>query len=133
MGTSAPVYRLQVLEAGGTAIWGRSSVAIGAFAGVVGESNSPTGIGVYGSCPTGSSQSFGVWGHVSSPNGYALYGSGALKATGRAYLGAPNSAPDSANLSNGSISFYLDQTNNRLKVRVKYSTGTIKTATITLA
>ena len=35
-------------------------------------------------------------------------------------------------LHNGSISFYLDQKANKLKVRVKYSTGVLKTATIAL-
>ena len=39
----------------------------------------------------------------------------------------------SSALESGSISFYLDEGNNQLKVRVKYSNGTLKTGTITLS
>mgnify|MGYP003346854737 CR=1 FL=1 len=41
---------------------------------------------------------------------------------------------DLADLSSGSISFYLDEANNALKVRVKYASGTtLKAGTIALA
>jgi hypothetical protein len=63
----------------------------------------------------------------SSPN-FVLHTSAAAVA-----LGAPSSAPTDANLNNSNISFWLDETNNKLKVRVKYSDGTLKTATIDLA
>lgn len=49
---------------------------------------------------------------------------------GRAVLGAPASA--GATLFNGSISFYLDESGNNLKVEVKYSGGTTKTGTLAL-
>jgi len=39
----------------------------------------------------------------------------------------------SSALENGSISFYLDEGNNQLKVRVKYSDGQLKTGTIALS
>tara|TARA_A100001515_G_scaffold110400_1_gene91359 strand:- start:2446 stop:2880 length:435 start_codon:yes stop_codon:yes gene_type:complete len=39
----------------------------------------------------------------------------------------------SSALQNGSISFYLDEGNNQLKVKVKYSDGLIKTGTIALS
>jgi hypothetical protein len=45
---------------------------------------------------------------------------------------APSSAPTDGNLTNSSISFYVDEIGNNLKVRVKYSNGTLKTATIAL-
>jgi hypothetical protein len=45
---------------------------------------------------------------------------------------APNAAPADGGLTNGSISLYLDEAGNNLKVRVKYSNGTLKTATIAL-
>jgi len=48
-------------------------------------------------------------------------------------LGAPSSAPTDSDLNNNNISFYLDQVGNNLKVRVKYSDGTLKLATIALA
>jgi len=62
----------------------------------------------------------------SSPN-FVLHTSGAAVA-----LGAPSSAPTDANLNNSNISFWLDETGNNLKVRVKYNSGTLKTATIAL-
>jgi hypothetical protein len=74
-----------------------------------------------------------VYGQTSSPAGYALYGQGRLKVAGRSFLATPNSAPADADLNVGSISLYLDETNSKLKVRVKYSTGVLKTATIALA
>jgi hypothetical protein len=49
---------------------------------------------------------------------------------GRTILGAPASA--GATLFNGSISFYLDESGNNLKVEVKYSDGTAKTGTLAL-
>lgn len=52
--------------------------------------------------------------------------------TGRTFQAAPNSAPTDSDLFNSSISFYLDETNNKLKVRVKYAGGTLKTGEITL-
>lgn len=45
-------------------------------------------------------------------------------------LRAPASAPTTARMNNGSLSFYLDEGGNNLKVTVKYSGGTVKTATI---
>jgi len=46
--------------------------------------------------------------------------------------GAPGSAPDSAQLETNSISFYLDESSNKLKVMVKYSNGTVKTGEVSL-
>lgn len=45
---------------------------------------------------------------------------------------SPNAVPADSTLVNGSISFYLDESSNELKAKVKYSDGTIKTATISL-
>ena len=50
----------------------------------------------------------------------------------RTIMGAPNSAIADADLANGQISFYLDQAGNTLTVKVKYSTGTVKTGTVAL-
>ena len=52
---------------------------------------------------------------------------------GAVALSAPSSAPTDGDLNNSNISFYLDQSGNNLKVRVKYSNGTLKTATIALS
>ena len=46
---------------------------------------------------------------------------------------AKSSAPTDGDMFNSSICFYLDEAGNNLKVRVKYSDGTLKTATIALA
>ena len=43
-----------------------------------------------------------------------------------------NAAPPDEDLANGQISFYLDEAGNALKVRVKYSDGTLKTGTVNL-
>ncbi len=52
---------------------------------------------------------------------------------GRLIVSAPNSAPNDANLSATQISFYMDESGNNLKVRVRYSNGTtLKTGTLAL-
>jgi hypothetical protein len=117
---------------GGKGVYGHANAIAGATTGVEGSAASAAGKGVYGHATAGSGTTYGVYGQTNSPSGYALYAQGRLKVTGRSFLGTPNSAPTDADLGLGSISFYLDQTNNRLKVRVKYSTGVLKTATIAL-
>ena len=94
----------------------------------------PSVTGVYGAANAIAGTTYGVYGTHSSPSGFAVYAAGRLKATGRTYLGAPSTAPADSDLDSGSISFYLDQTANTLKVRVKYNsiTATYKTATIAL-
>ncbi len=52
---------------------------------------------------------------------------------GRAYLGAPNSAPNTANLQNSQITFHVDEATGELVITAKLSDGTVKTARITLA
>jgi len=52
---------------------------------------------------------------------------------GRAYLGAPNSAPSTANLQNSQITFHIDEATGELVITAKLSDGTVKTARITLA
>lgn len=47
-------------------------------------------------------------------------------------ISAPNSAPSSAAMTDGSITAYLDESGNNLKFRVRYSNGTVKTATVAL-
>jgi hypothetical protein len=52
---------------------------------------------------------------------------------GRMYVTTPASAPTDGDLKASSISMYLDEVGNNLKVRVKYANGTtLKTATIAL-
>lgn len=45
-------------------------------------------------------------------------------------IGAPSTAVPSANMPNNSVAMYLDESGNNLKIIVKYSTGTVKTATV---
>lgn len=54
-----------------------------------------------------------------------------LKAEGAVALGAPPSPP-AAGLDNSQISFWLDERGNQLKVSVRYSDGTVKSAAIPL-
>lgn len=50
-----------------------------------------------------------------------------------ANLGTPSAVPsNTADMQNGSVVLYLDEVGNNLKVQVKYSNGTLKTATIAL-
>jgi hypothetical protein len=48
------------------------------------------------------------------------------------YQSAPDSVIADANLDNNTLSFYLDQATNNLRVKAKYSNGTIKIGTIAL-
>ena len=50
----------------------------------------------------------------------------------RFYSTVPDSAPTDANLDNSQMTFYLDEASNALKVRVRYSDGTLKTGTVAL-
>lgn len=53
---------------------------------------------------------------------------------GRLISSTPASAPTDANLLNGSISFYLDESGHNLMVRVKYADGTtLKTGTLAIS
>jgi len=62
-----------------------------------------------------------------------LHVSGSTRLEGQTTIETVNSQTNSADLINGSISFYLDEGNNQLKVRVKYSDGLLKTGTIALS
>ena len=99
--------------------------------------------GVYGLQlgPSGQTEGAGVKGvggvgvvgqSVLGDEGWAVVADGRLKSTGRTFLGAPGTAPKSAELAPGSISFYLDAKNSAMKVRVKFHNGTVKTATLAL-
>ena len=87
---------------------------------------------VFGNAAASSGVNFGVFGTTNRPEGYGVFCSGPFKSTGRTYLGAPNSAPTASTLSDGSLSFYLDEANNKLRIRVRYSNGIEKTGTVNL-
>jgi len=125
--------RAKVLSPDGAAVYGRSESSFGPTKGVSADVLSTQGTAVYGNAQAASGPTCGIFGTASSPSGWGVYCQGRFKATGRSFLAAPNGAPNNNTLDKGMISFYLDQANNKLKVRVKYSTGTVKTATIALA
>jgi len=52
---------------------------------------------------------------------------------GTTVIATSEATPQSSDLENQSISFYLDEQNNQLKVKVKYSDGLLKTGTISLS
>lgn len=70
---------------------------------------------------------------AASANGPINYYASAHSFTGRMIQGAPNTAPVDANLGTGQISIWINEATNTLTIRVKYSTGTLKTATLALA
>ena len=107
-------------------------IAAAAGTGLFGISSSVVGTGVFGRADSTTGNTNGVVGFAASPTGFAVLASGRFKATGRTFLGAPNTAPTDGDLGNGSISFYLDQTSNQLKVRVRYSGGALRTGTVNL-
>lgn len=47
-------------------------------------------------------------------------------------IGTNNSAPDNTQILNKEIVFYLDENGNKLKVKVRYSNGTLKNGEINL-
>ena len=53
--------------------------------------------------------------------------------SGATVLGTPNSAISDFNLHSGSVTFYLDEGNHKLKFRVRYVDGTLKTGDISLS
>lgn len=55
-----------------------------------------------------------------------------LNSTGFSRVGALNSAPTDADIANSQIEFYLDEGANKLKIRVRYSTGALKTGEVAL-
>lgn len=116
----------------GTGVLGEVVAASGRTFGVWGKSHSANGAGVVGEAVAATGRTFGVYGKCDSDSGFALYGQGGLKATGRCYLGAPAGRPNDNLLTRGGISFYLDPQSDRLKVRVKYPNGALKTGSIPL-
>jgi len=69
---------------------------------------------------------------TTNPN-TTLHVEGDTTLNGRTIIQATDSETPSELLSNESISFYLDEDANELKVRVKYSDGALKTGTIGLS
>jgi hypothetical protein len=73
---------------------------------------------------------------VIKPSGYVGIGTTdpktKLHSTGSTIVGVNNGSVGDANIGNGQVNIYLDQTNNKLKFRVRYSTGTIKSGEVAL-
>ncbi len=116
----------------GIALTGQKTALSGVAVGVAGLSQSDHGIGVQGLANSDKGLNYGVYAQTNSSAGFALYAKGRVKVTGRSFLAAPSGAPASADMSTRSISFYLDQAANRLRVKVKYSTGAVKYGSIAL-
>lgn len=57
----------------------------------------------------------------------------ALHVAGAVIMGVPNSAPVDANIGTSQVSIWVNESTNALTFRVKYSTGTLKTGTVSLA
>lgn len=116
----------------GQAITGQKTSLSGVTVGVGGVSQSDNGIGVQGLANSSNGLNYGVYAQTNSPAGFALFAKGRVKVTGRSFLATPAGAPSAADMGGRSISFFLDQAANRLRVKVKYSTGVIKYGSIAL-
>lgn len=116
----------------GRGVRGWASAYSGHTYGVYGRSDSTSGIGVRGVATNSSGTTFGVLGAARSADGFALFGQGRMMVTGRSYLAAPDSPPANDELPSGSISIYLDEITDHLKVRVKRADGTLRTASVEL-
>lgn len=121
----------QVASPLGTAVNAQNTATTGAAYGVHAISSSTTGRAVFGHASAASGVCYGVYGQAPA-TGFAVFALGRLKSTGRTYVGAPNSAPVDADIGAAGISFYLVEASNQLKIRVKYTGGVLKTATIGL-
>lgn len=107
---------------GGSGVEGRVTATSGENVGVWGSAASARGIGVFAEND----------GDAGATGGYAVWAEGRLKATGRTFLGTPATAPADSDLNLGSISFYLDPKDAKLKVRVKYPNGVPRSEAIAL-
>lgn len=116
----------------GTGVYGLASPFTGTNYGVSGTSNSGSGTGVYGLAWNSTGANVGVRGRTNSPDGWAMYSDGRMKVTGRSFLRTPNKKPNDADLDEGSVSFFLDQANDRLRVRVRYGDGRLRTGSVAL-
>lgn len=56
-----------------------------------------------------------------------------LHATDSTIVGVATAAVADVNLGNGEVNIYVDETNNLLKFKVKYSSGTVKTGSVALS
>ena len=117
----------------GQVLTGQNTRSSGVTIGVGGVSQSVNGIGVQGLANSDTGLNYGVYAQTNSAAGFALYAKGRVKVTGRSFLAVPSGPPASADMSTRSISFFLDQAANRLRVKVKYSTGVVKYGSIALA
>jgi hypothetical protein len=112
---------------------GRGVYAQGGEYAVLAETDRVGGTGVRGYASATSGNTCGVFGRADSPDGYGVRAVGRLRSSGRTFLGTPATAPTDVDLDQEMISFYLDEATNTLKVRVRYSNGTLKTGSIALA
>jgi len=121
-GTTAPLNRLQIKEDNATA-----DVTDGAGQLSVTGATDPNKRLAIGYNTTGN------FGWLQAGQKGTAYRPLALnRIAGGVILGAPPSAPDDADLSNSNISFFIDEGGNALRIRVKTSNGTLKTARIPL-
>jgi hypothetical protein len=111
------------------------SMGNGGTVGVYGLVNSPAGIAVLG-C----GQQYGVSGYAADPNGYAVHAMGNLRCDGNATVNTldcegkatintiqpPAAEPADADIPVGCMTFTIDEQQDKLKVKIKFSDGTLR-------
>jgi hypothetical protein len=111
------------------------ALGAGGTVGVYGLVNSPAGIAVLG-C----GQQYGVSGYASDANGYAIHAMGNLKCDGKALVNAlecdgkatintiepPAAEPADGDIPVGCMTFTIDEQQDKLKVKIKFSDGSLR-------
>jgi len=78
----------------------------------------------------GSTKKIRMWQDNSPEKEVNMYGQ--VNVYNQLVVATPNSAFADSTLDNGSCTFYLDESNNKLMIKVKYSDGVVKSGTIDL-
>ncbi len=73
IGTTNPYEKLHVETSEGIALWAASSGPTGNTRGIIGEAQSPDGVGVVGYNECDSGDCIGIWGYSTSPEGFGGY------------------------------------------------------------
>jgi len=102
-----------------------ASAQFGIAIGILSQATASQGVAIGSGAIAGHANAIAIGNSVATTNTEQL-----TIGAKRLFMGGPNSAPVDGDLVNSQISFYLDETGNNLKVKVKYAAGTVKIGTL---